>query len=62
MNNRLWERWWREEAPNDFPRSSKRVDGKKIEVPTTESPVRRVIVEEALKSGNTVLDVAVRPA
>jgi len=55
-STRPWEKWWNEKAPNDFPRSSKRVDGRKIDVPTTESPVRKVIVEEALKSGNTVLD------
>lgn len=53
---RPWERWWREEAARDFPRRSKHVAGMKIETPTTESPVRRVIVEEALKSGDTVLD------
>lgn len=56
MTKRDWEKWWVEKAAADFPRRSKYVAGMTITTPTPESPVRKIIVEEALKSGDTVLD------
>ena len=55
---RPWEYWWEREALPDFPRSSKWVRGQPIKTPTTHSPVRKVIIEEAQKCGSSnVLDV-----
>lgn len=57
IKKRDWEHWWQTSTSKMFPRNAKWVEGKQITTPTTESPVRKVIVEEALKSGDKVLDM-----
>ena len=57
IKKRAWEHWWQTSTSRMFPRNAKWVEGKKIEKPTTESPVRQVMADEALKSGHSVLDM-----
>lgn len=58
VNKRSWEHWWEKHALFDFPRRSKWVAGRIITTPTTQSPVRKLIVKEAEAcDSSNVLDV-----